>query len=131
MAQKEDNEMKLYIIRGLPGTGKTTLAHELGVYVYEADDYFLKDGEYIFDITKLADAHNFCKRNVELAMESQLGPIAVANTFTRQWEIDPYRALANKYKYEVTEITLSGKIHGNLHNVPVQSILAMHKRWEV
>lgn len=33
----------LYLIRGLPGCGKTTLAHKLTSYVCEADDFFGKN----------------------------------------------------------------------------------------
>ena len=32
--------MKLYLVRGLPGSGKSTRASHLGVEVCEADQYF-------------------------------------------------------------------------------------------
>lgn len=51
----------LIIVRGIPGSGKSTLAKKLcallgGAY-YEADMFFEQTGEYIFDPTKLAEAH--------------------------------------------------------------------------
>lgn len=41
--------MKLTLIRGLPGSGKTTLAKQLGVLHVEADMYFMRDGRYQFE----------------------------------------------------------------------------------
>jgi hypothetical protein len=57
----------LYIIRGLPGSGKTTEAKRLAAEnpdnfkIYEADDYFLDatSGIYNFDATKLQEAHHW------------------------------------------------------------------------
>lgn len=127
----------LYIVRGLPGSGKSTLAEELmrgfrsmGFHAsrHEADDYFMRRGKYCFDQTKLNEAHAFCQRGVDFAM--QAGEIvAVANTFTRRWEMEPYLKMAKKYGYRVTELTCNGR-HGNTHNVPEEAIQRMAARWE-
>lgn len=51
--------MILYLIRGIPGSGKSTLAHKLvnAENVCEADQFFYQDGTYVFDRTKLKEAH--------------------------------------------------------------------------
>jgi len=56
------NKMKeLLLLRGLPGSGKSTLAKLLGGEHIEADMYFMKDGEYHFDGSKLKIAHEWCR----------------------------------------------------------------------
>ena len=84
---------KLYIVRGLPGSGKSTFAEALvgsDFLVCEADKYFIVDGEYKFDATKLRQAHEWCKNRVETYMKDSLvndqfyREIAVSNTFTQE-----------------------------------------------
>ena len=51
----------LYLLRGLPGSGKSTLAKSIGGIHIEADQYFMEDGEYKFDGSKIKLAHNYCQ----------------------------------------------------------------------
>jgi len=51
---------ELILLRGLPGSGKSTLAKSLDGIHIEADQFFMIDGEYRFDASKLKDAHNYC-----------------------------------------------------------------------
>ena len=120
----------LFIIRGLPGAGKTTLANELKGIVCEADQFFWLDGEYKYDASKIADAHKFCQDEVKDTMLMGASTICVSNTFSQRWEMEVYYALAQIYNYDVTEITLTGKLHGSLHNVPEEKIQQMKDRWE-
>ena len=39
----------LYIVRGVPGSGKTTYSKQLGIFHVEADMFHMKDGEYRWD----------------------------------------------------------------------------------
>ena len=71
----EGNNMKnLYIVRGLPGSGKSTFAKSIAkpYQVFEADQYFMKNGKYKFDPTKLKEAHNDCKNRVTRRMRETL-----------------------------------------------------------
>jgi predicted kinase len=120
----------LYIIRGLPGSGKTTLAEMLNAVVCEADQFFMSEGEYKYNPEFIGEAHTWCKAKVENAMRDGYNCIAVSNTFTQRWEMEPYYKLAMQYAYEITEITLSGNLHENIHNVPEDKIKAMYERWE-
>ena len=62
-------EPALILIQGLPGSGKSTfgkrLAKEIGAYMFEADDYFMKNGKYVFDQSKLHEAHKKCLQNTK------------------------------------------------------------------
>jgi len=123
----------LFIIRGLPGTGKSTLAHQLTPWVCEADQYFTKpDGRYEFDPAKLPEAHAYCEYCVEVLMRSvdNITKIAVSNTGSQRWEFQKYVALAQRYGYKICEITLTGDSFGSIHNVPDEAVERMKARWE-
>ena len=58
----------LYLLRGVPGSGKSTVAQNIGGTHFETDKYFMVDGEYKFDPTKLKQYHQMCQDEVNLAM---------------------------------------------------------------
>lgn len=121
---------ELYIIRGLPGSGKTTFASRLTGNVCEADQFFMQDGEYKYDVTKIGEAHEFCRKKVEALMKEQRMRIAVSNTFVRRWTMEPYYDLAVGYGYRIVEVTMSGALHKNIHGVPDEKIEQMRAGWE-
>lgn len=125
----------LYIVRGLPGSGKSTLGEKLAPEAcYAADDYFTDgDGGYHFNPTQLVWAHTDCQRNVEEDMVGgrvlPVPAIAVCNTFTKKKEAKPYFVLAEKYGYNVFVIHCQNDF-GNVHNVPEDVIDKMRARWD-
>lgn len=118
----------LYIIRGVPGAGKSTLAENLTLFNYAADDYFGATGRQ-WDKELLKAAHDWCKRQVELAMTHEVEEIAVNNTFTRKWEYEPYIEMAQKHGYEVVEIIVKSNFK-SVHNVPQEKVEEMRRRFE-
>ena len=136
-------EKKLFLIRGLPGAGKSTFAKILvglgsDFLICEADKYFTdKDGEYNFDPSKLKEAHERCIETVETYMKDSLvreewyREIVVSNTFTREWEMEPYFELAEKYGYSVFCIIVENRHGGKtVHGVPEDKIEQMRQRFE-
>jgi predicted kinase len=131
----------LYIVRGVPGSGKSTFALNLvgsDFLVCEADKYFMVDGEYKFDGSKLKEAHESCRARVEMYMHDSTmndqfyGEIAVSNTFTQEWEMQPYLDLAKKYGYMVFSIIVENRHDGkNSHGVPEDRLQAMKDRFEI
>lgn len=94
----------LYILVGIPGSGKTTLAYTLTHpdFVCSADDYMVNgDGEYVFESRKLGYVHKRCQAKCADLMTYERGPIVIANTNTTTKEMDPYILLASMYGYEV------------------------------
>jgi predicted kinase len=123
----------LYIVRGIPGSGKSTFAKTLTENHVEADMYFLDDRSvYVFDATKLKDAHKWCQTIVEEWMESEQEKIAVSNTFTQEWEMETYFEMAKKYDYIVFTIVVENRHNGlNQHSVPEDKIQIMKDRFDI
>jgi hypothetical protein len=120
---------KIIIIRGLPGSGKTTLAKELaikyGIHHHEADRYFTdSSGVYRFDPVQIGAAHSCCQRLVSRSLY-QKGICIVANTFTTKREIDPYIEMADMYLI----INCNGEWE-SVHAVPKATLEKMRNRWE-
>lgn len=124
----------IYIIRGVPGSGKTTLGRRLksgGLvrYVISADDFMVgPDGEYAFDASKLKECHERCKLEVTAALRGGES-VAVCNTFTRAWEMRPYVNIANSLGAVHYVIRCEGNFK-NVHGVPDEIIRAMRDRFE-
>jgi predicted kinase len=121
----------LILLRGLPGSGKSTFAKTLGGIHIEADHYFMKDGEYKFDASKLKQAHEHCRTSTEGWMMEGYN-IVVSNTFTQEWEMDAYYELAKKYGYRVYSIIVENRHNGvNEHGVPADKLEQMKNRFEI
>lgn len=118
----------LTLIRGLPGSGKTTLAQSLGVY-YEADQYFYIKGEYVFDPAKLYYAHMDCLARTEAAMKREERRVIVSNTFVRVKEAVPYVKLAQQYSYALQIITCQSSF-SSTHDVSESTLDRMRRRWQ-
>ena len=99
----------LYIVRGLPGSGKSQFARKLvskSEFVFEANKYMLdENGNYKYQASKLTFCHNKCFDNVKYAMIYGVDKIVVANTFIRKNDYNRYINLANKFQYDVRIIT--------------------------
>lgn len=131
----------LIILRGLPGSGKSSFANLMwsSHVVCEADQFFYDDeGNYNFDASKLGQAHRECQEKVEtFMMDNQKNPhyyteIVVSNTSTTEKELQPYLDLASKYGYTVVSLIVENRHDGkNVHGVPVDKLEQMRNRFSI
>lgn len=132
------NEPTLYLIRGTPGSGKSTFAKQLktmGVvqYVLEADRYFTDSvtGEYKFDASKLGDAHQVCQADTITALEHGYNT-AVSNTSTTEKEVEVYRKIAEDAGANFVSIIVEHRHNSvNTHGVPEDKLQQMKARFSV
>jgi len=125
---------QLMLIRGLPGSGKSTVAKLFDKALhFEADMYFLDaDGNYHFDASKIKNAHNWCRHSVMDAMKEGHPIVVVSNTFTQEWEMEVYYLLAEELGYRVTSMIVENRHEGkNIHGCPDDKIEQMKTRFEI
>ena len=145
-----------YILRGLPGTGKSRLAKlikeanacdDYYVEIFSTDDLFInEEGVYEFDPSLLKQHHEenlrraieFFNLHPETANAPNWAQIAIIdNTNVRHWEYEPYVAAAKEAGWDVQIITLDWDVRDiplyakrNKHNVPDGAIQRMADKWE-
>ena len=126
----ESNMTKLYIVRGIPGSGKSTFAKKLleqgKVQQHLEADEFMTDenGDYKFDPTILQKCHQQCQMWVKYYLDRGQS-VVVSNTFSRKWEILPYTRMGAEFEV----IEMKGN-YQNVHNVPQFIVDNMKNRWQ-
>ncbi|KAK7076085.1 hypothetical protein SK128_006482 [Halocaridina rubra] len=94
----------MVILKGLPGSGKTTISENLrevytDIVVCSADHYFMVDGVYKFDGEKLKEAHETCQEKAREAAQNNIPVIVIDNTNVRHWEYQIYLQISREYQY--------------------------------
>ncbi len=140
---------KLIIMRGLPGSGKSSLAEGIRnvaanrgartTAILSTDDYFIEgDGVYRFKPQEIGRAHAFNQKACQTNMEDECELIIIDNTNTQYWEMKPYVRLAQEHGYVIEfqepktewawEVEECAK--RNTHQVPLKSIQQMKDRYQ-
>ena len=96
--------MKLILMVGVPGSGKSTkaakIAANLGAIIISTDSIFISDSTYLFVPEFIGAAHKINQAKVKVAMQRRYN-IVVDNTNLQEWERKPYLDLAAEFDYEV------------------------------
>lgn len=142
----DDNHKVLVIMRGIPGSGKSTTAKKLvqelypNASIFSTDQFFHQEMDYekpyVFDPQKLGVFH---ARNLERAIKAmQAGEtVIIDNTNTVPRDADAYMKAAHDYGYKVLvhESDTPWKFdpailaQRNQHGVPLDKIKMMIQRW--
>lgn len=123
---------KLILVRGLPGSGKSTyakkLAYEHDMVHFESDMFFVdSNGSYNYRRDLINYAHQWCAGSVALNLSKGLD-VVVSNTFCAEWEMDNYFNLASILNAELLIIEMRTQ-YGSIHNVPDEAVQRMKDRW--
>ena len=128
----------LILLRGLPGSGKSSLAKVLsehGTYpIFSIDDFFTDQNtlQYQFDFSRNHLAYKHCEDSVVQAMQIGVEKIIVHNTFTMEWELQPYFKASRLHHYAVFVCTVENRHNGkNVHGVSEQQIKKMAEKFKV
>lgn len=129
---------KLIIMRGLPGSGKSTKSSALsaGGVSLSTDEFW--GPNYDFDVTRLGDAHRWNENRANKAMQEGITPIVIDNVNNTSYAARAYVRAAQKYGYEVEfaesdtpwRFNVEELAKRNKHNVPQERIQEMLDDWE-
>jgi len=126
----------MFMMRGLPGSGKSTVVKAIRRHFpansvsCSADDFFIVDGVYQFNAKQLKDAHAACHAQCEAYCVLGTPVIVVDNTNIVHWEMSKYFSLAASYRYCVVvveprtpwKMDVDELVARNSHGVPRQVI---------
>ncbi len=101
--------LELIIVRGVSGSGKSTMIQNMienkykGIgYVNSTDNYFQTSRGYIFEKTKLQEAHSWNQLNAKNQMLQKMTPIFIDNTNCCFWEMKIYVEYGLEFGYEIS-----------------------------
>jgi predicted kinase len=137
----------MVIMRGIHGSGKTTFVKHFITNVVQkgqkyricsADHFFIgNQGNYVFDATKLHDAHQKCYEDAKEACFNSVPFVFIDNTNILLDQYQRYIALAEENGYTVlifstfdTATSLKTCAERNVHSVPHTTINKMFMLYE-
>lgn len=138
--EPDDPKPTLHIMRGIPGSGKTTGAKSLGCTMIAADDFHTDEvtGEYMFDPKRAAQAHAWCLENAVVFMKKKRQDLCIHNTAIHNWEYATYVEVGLLAGYDIQIHEYLARTRKDVricagrqqHQVPVDVILRMWYEFE-
>jgi len=133
-------DRKLFILRGLPGSGKSEKAKQLvgnGV-IHSTDNFFIRDGKYVFDSDNIGRFHCLNLMNSIRSMQRGVSPIIIDNTNIVSSHCSGYVDQGKLYGYEIIIVepdtpwafNVEELVKRNTHDTPRETIVEMLEQYE-
>jgi len=136
---------QVYILRGLPGSAKSTLADELAkasfyenrsVAIHTTDNYHMVNGRYQYDASKAGEYHKKNLLAFQKSCKSGIDTVICPNTNINKEQYQKYVDYAKLHDYRVTIIvmdefreTVCGR--RTEHKMPKELIYSMKQRFTI
>jgi predicted kinase len=143
---------RLYLMQGIPGSGKSTVAEGIRklavmtdgpaqVDIFSTDEFWYLENSnvYAYDPTLAGEAHRWNQQRTIEAMQKGVWTIIIDNTNIKKSAAKPYLMLAEIYGYEVTVIRVvvpaevaidRQKKRPKDRQIPAEVIIRMHGEME-
>lgn len=122
-----DDKPIFHLVRGIPGSGKSTVARQLDCFHLEADMFFMRNGQYKWDKEYISDAHDWCFNAFCTAIDNGQD-VVVSNTFCRLRDMTRYLVHAEYRGHDIIIHECCGQFQ-NIHNLPEDVLLNMKKNF--
>ena len=116
--------MHLIVLRGLPGSGKSTFAEELKVLLQEnridsiiiSNDILRKqDSNYVYDITNNNKIYQESYKNLIESLSNKVPVVIIDNCNLSINLLDNYKNLSAKYNYKYYQLAFKKPKYKNLY----------------
>lgn len=121
----------VFVLRGIPGCGKSTLSDKLFLYaesvgiektICNADEWFYVNGEYRWDDRELSKAHAYSRGQFALAMLEKHEVIVVDNTNFKREHVMWYVDQAKSWRYHVVVVQWMPEYESDAHEMTRRSL---------
>lgn len=129
----------MIILRGPPGSGKTTIANILATSrsvprVLSLDKFRIVDGRYRFDASREKEVLAEYRVALKEALDDEEECIILDNVHSRRWEYKREEELGKKYGYRVFVLEVQEDfwtcLERMVHPVPFEKLREIFERWE-
>lgn len=122
----------LVILRGLPGSGKSTFAELFRAPICSADDFLMVDGVYVWTQARVRRAHELCETKCKSLMEAEEPLIILSNMNVKARDWRTYREMAEKHDYMVFTVIVENRHGGkNSHGVTDEMLKDIEERFSI
>lgn len=124
------NKSRLLIVRGLPGSGKSTMASQLENYIHLETDFWHinDDGVYEFNAANLGKYHMYCRDAARELLKRDLN-VVISNTCITLNEVKMLLNIGIALGCRVKVITMTGD-YGSTKDIPEHVTLRHKRKWE-
>lgn len=118
----------LTLVRGMPGSGKSTYARSLGCFHVEDDMFRICNGQYAFDWKTGYGPPYTCEYYARLTLSFSVD-VVVSNHFVTREELEMYTRHARRYDASVRVVKCVGR-WAPAHPVDGLVLQMMHDQWD-